>query len=116
MFSNFISMSFPDISSNEIKKNIDIDNFKLPITYLNNNELYPIPNNVSDDLDPNFKATVMKKYEGFEKTLAGIRINLQKITETNYEKLKPELMEMITQIITTDNKDEINRMCDTLIN
>ena len=51
MFSNFISMSFPDISSNEIKKNIDIDNFKLPITYLNNNELYPIPNNVSDDLE-----------------------------------------------------------------
>lgn len=69
-----------------------------------------------NDVDPNFKATVMKKYEGFEKTLAGIRINLQKITETNYEKLKPELMEMITQIITNDNKDEINRMCDTLIN
>lgn len=44
-------MSFPDISSNEIKKDIDIDDFRLPITYLNNNELYPIANNVSDDLE-----------------------------------------------------------------
>lgn len=69
-----------------------------------------------EEVDPNFKATVMKRYEGFEKTLASIRINLQKLTETNYEKLKPELMDLITQIITNDVKDEISRMCETLIN
>lgn len=70
----------------------------------------------NDVVDPNFKATILKTYEGFEKTLASIRTNLQKLTENNYEKIKPELMELITQIITNDVKDEINRMCETLIN
>lgn len=69
-----------------------------------------------DVIDPNFKATVMKKYEGFEKTLALIRTNLQKLTEHNFDKLKLELVEHITQIITSDNKDEIYRMCETIIN
>jgi len=66
-------------------------------------------------IDPNFKVTVMKKYEGFEKTLAAIRTNLQKITENNFDKLKIELEEYITQIITNDNKEEIYRMCETII-
>jgi len=66
-------------------------------------------------IDPNFKATVMKKYEGFEKTLAAIRINLQKLTENNFDKLKIELQEYITQIITSDVKEEVYRMCETII-
>lgn len=68
-----------------------------------------------DVIDPNFKATVMKKYEGFEKTLASIRTNLQKLTENNFEKLKLELQEYITQILTSDVKEEIYRMCETII-
>ena len=72
--------------------------------------------NKRHEVDPNFKATIMKKYEGFDKTLAAIRINLQKLTEMNFDKLKIELKEYITQIITNGVKEEIYRMCDTIIN
>ncbi len=68
------------------------------------------------EIDPNFKATVLKKREGHEKIWAGIKSLLNKLTDTNFKSLEPELFVKLNEIINEYDEDIIEKTKKILIN
>jgi len=68
------------------------------------------------EIDPNFKATVLKKRECHEKIWAGIKSLLNKLTDTNFKSLEPELFCKLTEIVNDYDNDIIEKTKKILIN
>lgn len=68
------------------------------------------------EIDPNFKATVLKKREGHEKLWSGIKCLLNKLTDTNINSLELEVYSILDEIMNDYDKDIIEKTKKMLLN
>jgi hypothetical protein len=66
-------------------------------------------------IDPDFKPTTLKKYEGFEKTLSLIKSGFGKLTTTNYDDVSKSIKENVELIINENNEENIEKMLNLLL-
>lgn len=64
----------------------------------------------SKEIDPNFKATVIKKEDN--KNTVSIRSLLNKLTDNNYDTIYEEIDKIIKNIVKDENIDELNEISD----
>jgi len=107
----------PITQSTPIRKNGG-DNFK-PLKNLakNNFKDEGITANSWESLR-SFKSTVIEKKEGLEKTIADIRIALNKISQKNYESNKTLILKYIEEVFTQEQAESsaINSVVNSVIN
>ena len=68
------------------------------------------------EVDPNFKATVFQKKEGYDKLWSGIKGLINKLTDVNYNSLQPQIFCKLDELVENYENEDISNTHKLIIN